>query len=244
MSVVALHGFTGAGATMQDLADRITAEVTAPDLAGHGLGPHPTDPTGYTVDAMAAAVLASTDDPIDLIGYSMGGRVALTAACHSPERVRSLTLIGASAGLADPAERSARAAADDELADLIERDLPGFVDRWMANPLFATQARLGDAFLADARAQRLTNTPSALATSLREASTGRMTPLHGLLARCVMPVGLIVGADDPKFQMLADELAAGLGNARIHVIDRAGHAAHLEQPDMVAAAIRETMARA
>ena len=193
---------------------------------------------------MVDDVLGGKDEPIDLVGYSMGGRVALTAACRHPGMIRSLSLIGASAGLADPAERAARAAADDELAALIENDLGAFVDRWMANPLFATQARLGDEFLAQARAQRLRNSPRHLAMSLREASTGRMTPLNDQLHRCTMPVGLIVGADDPKFLAIAEDLVTRLPDAEIHVIADAGHAAHLEQPAAVAAAIHHTIERA
>ena len=102
MSVIVLHGFTGDGSTMRALADLVDPTAIVPDLAGHGAGPHSTDPADYTVDAMADAVLAIAGDWCDLVGYSMGGRVALTAACRHPERVRSLTLIGASAGLADP----------------------------------------------------------------------------------------------------------------------------------------------
>lgn len=244
MTLVVLHGFTGSAATMADLARRLDPDAVVPDLAGHGPGPHPSDPAAYTIDAMADDVLGLADGPLDLVGYSMGGRVAFTAACRAPERVRSLSLIGASAGLAGTDERAARAAADDELAELIERDLAGFVDRWMANPLFATQARLGEDARSASRAQRLSNDPDALATSLREASTGRMAPLHELLSGCTMPVGLIVGADDPKFRAIAADLHAALPDATVHVVADAGHAVHLEQPEAVADAIRHTIGRA
>lgn len=244
MTVVVLHGFTGDASTMADLAGRIDPSAVVPDLAGHGAGPHSADPSDYTIDAMAAAVAGASTGPVDLVGYSMGGRVAFTAACRHPERVRSLSLIGASAGLADPADRADRAAADDDLAGLIERDLPAFVDRWMANPLFATQSRLGPDFLAASREQRLANDPVALATSLREASTGRMPPLHGLLDRCAVPVGLIVGADDAKFVAIAESLRDELPDAELHVIDGAGHAAHLEAPGAVADAVLRTIGRA
>ena len=114
----------------------------------------------------------------------------------------------------------------------------------MANPLFATQARLGSDALAAARAQRLGNDPVALARSLRANSTGRMRPLHHDLAGCTMPVALIAGADDEKFVAIARELAAALPSATVHVVEGAGHAAHLEQPDAVAAAILATQSRA
>lgn len=243
-TTVVLHGFTGDAGTMEAITARLPGPADAFDLAGHGPGPHPVDVAAYSVDGMAETVLARHTEPVHLVGYSMGGRVALTAACRHPARVRSLSLIGASAGLVDPDERRARAAADDELADLIRGDLEGFVDRWMANPLFATQSRLGDAFLAAARTQRLAHDPIALARSLRANSTGRMRPLHADLARCSMPVALIAGADDPKFVAIARDLAAAMPAAAVHVIDCAGHAAHLEQPDAVVAAILEAQGRA
>jgi len=244
VSVVVLHGFTGDASTMGEISGRLRGEVDAVDLAGHGAGPHPADPAAYTIDAMAEAVLDRHVEPVHLVGYSMGGRVALTAACRFPHRVRSLALIGASAGIAEAEARRERALADDRLAELIEADLETFVDRWMANPLFATQSRLGPEFLAGARAQRLGNDPSALARSLRANSTGRMRPLHDDLAGCAIPVALIAGADDAKFVGIAHELAAALPEATVHVIDQAGHAAHLEQPDAVARVIAEVQARA
>jgi len=241
---VVLHGFTGDAGTMEPITSRLAGPVDVPDLPGHGPGPHPADDSAYSIDAMADAVLARHAVPFHMVGYSMGGRIALTAACRHPEQVRSLSLIGASAGLLDPDERAARASSDDVLAAQIECDLEGFVDSWMANPLFATQARLGSDALAAARAQRLGNDPVALARSLRANSTGRMRPLHHDLARCTMPVALIAGADDEKFVAIARELAAALPSATVHVVEGAGHAAHLEQPDAVAAAILATQSRA
>ena len=243
-TVVVLHGFTGDGDTMASIVDRLPGRVEAPDLPGHGRGPHPTDPDRYSVDAMARSVVGDRRDPVHLVGYSMGGRVALTAACRFPDKVRSLSLIGASAGIVDPVERAARAAADDALADTIEGDLAAFVDRWMANPLFATQRRLGPSFLASARAQRLRNDPVALAASLRANSTGRMHALHDALPSCRVPTAVIAGADDPKFVAIAHDLVARLPDATVHVVERAGHAVHLEQPEAVVDAIVATIIRA
>lgn len=248
-AVVLLHGFTGDASTMSCLADRFADDhlVVTPDLIGHGGSTGPDE--SHTVDAMATQVLAAlaaldVPAPYDIVGYSMGGRVALTMACGFPEQVASLSLIGASAGLATPEERAERVAADEALAASILADgLESFVDRWMANPLFSTQARLGDAFLADARAQRLRGRPEGLARSLRGAGTGSMRPLHDRLHRCAMPVALVVGADDPKFRAIAEELSASLPDALITTVADAGHAAHLEQPDAVATAIAHTIER-
>ncbi len=246
--VVLLHGFTGDGTTMDGLAPRLEAdaEVILPDLVGHGRSSVPRDERDYSVDAMAAHIAAigevCTSGSFHLVGYSMGGRVALTLACRNPELLRSLTLIGASAGLAGEAERADRRESDQELAESIERDgVETFVDRWMANPLFATQSRLGDGFMAESRAQRLLNSAEGLTKSLRAAGTGVMAPLHDDLKSCAVPTVFVVGAEDPKFTWIAVELAARMPKADIAAIDHAGHAAHIEQPDAVAAVIHRQM---
>ena len=247
-TVVLLHGFTGDGTTMEGLAQRLEpeAEVVAPDLVGHGRSSCPLDEASYSVDAMAAHIAAIGESygsvPFHLVGYSMGGRVALTLACRRLELLRSLTLIGASAGLATEAERAARRQSDAALAKSIERDgLEQFVDNWMANPLFATQARLGEDFLAAARAQRLRNSAVGLVRSLGAAGTGSMAPLHDELRSCAVPTVFVTGVEDPKYAQISVELAARMPRAEIAVIDDAGHAAHLEQPDAVAAVIRRQM---
>lgn len=249
LPVVVLHGFTGSGAVMAPLTDRLkgapsSGEVISPDLAGHGLGATLTESNHYTIDAMAGAVARLVDGPIHLVGYSMGGRVALTLACRHAERVASLSLIGASAGLADAHERAVRAASDDALADELEVDPPAFIDRWMRNPLFVTQERLGPDAWEASRTQRLANDPRAMARSLRMASTGRMPPLHGVLATCTMPVGLIVGSLDEKFRGVAADLASVLPDAEIIAIGDSGHATHVEQPEATTAAVLATIRRA
>lgn len=249
--IVLLHGFTGDASTMAMLAEPLAEErrVIVPNLIGHGGSTCP-HPEAYAVDEIVGQLLEMLDElgvdgAVDLVGYSMGGRIALTLACRHPLRVRSLSLIGATAGLATEEERRERVAADEALAASIEADgLAAFVDRWMANPLFATQARLGDERLAEFRAQRMANNGSELARSLRAAGTGSMTPLHEAAAGCPVPTALIVGGDDAKFLAVAESLAPTMGDAEVRVVPGVGHAAHLEDPDAVLAVIRDRIARA
>lgn len=245
--VLVLHGFTGSAAAMAPLTSRLEGlTVIAPDLIGHGRSESPPDPTRYTVSAMAEQALAAAaavgHERVHLLGYSMGGRVALAAACAAPDRVRSLTVIGATAGIADPEQRRQRAEADRVRAEMIEEDLAAFVDEWMSTPLLAGQARLGPEYRQAARAQRLASNPAGLAQALRMGGTGVMEPLHDHLSGCPVPACLIAGADDAKFCALADELAALLPQAAVTRIPNAGHAAHLEQPERVAAAIAAFLA--
>lgn len=248
--VVLLHGFTGSGRAMapltEPLAARLAARIVCPDLVGHGRSEVPDDLDLYRVDAMAGQVAGLADalgwETFHLAGYSMGGRVALALGCMASPRLRSLTLIGASAGIADPAERRRRAEADETRARRVAADLEAFVDEWMATPLFAGQAVLGEAHLRAARAQRLASSPRGLARSLLAGGAAAMEPLHERLADCDTPTRLLVGADDTKFCAIADQLAAGLPRAGVVRIDGAGHAAHLEQPAAAVAAVADFIA--
>ncbi len=239
--LVMLHGFTGDISTMDGLSQRLSSGhlVVVPDMIGHGRSDIPELVEFYEVGAMARQVEAVADhfglDDFHLVGYSMGGRVALTLACGSPHRVRSLCLVGASAGIATEAERAQRRVDDEALAVRIENGgLEPFVDDWMAKPLFASQAALGPDHLEEARRQRLSNSPSGLARSLRGGGTGTMPPLHDRLPDCDVAAMLIAGDGDEKFRKIADQLAHRLPNAVTAVVPGAGHAAHLERPDLVA----------
>jgi len=241
-AVVVLHGFTGSVESMEDVATRLRARhrVVRVDLVGHGSSEAPEVLAPYRMERCAAQ-LASIAQVLRLgaahwLGYSMGGRVALALGAWHPERVRSLCLVGASAGVADPMERERRARDDEALADSILRDgVEPFVARWMELPLFASQARLGADALARAREQRLRNRPHGLANSLRAMGSAAQPPLHTALGDLRAPVALVVGEEDAKFRALAGEIARALPDARVLVVPEAGHAAHLEQPDAFAA---------
>ena len=246
--VLTLHGFTGSTATMWALVRPLTEtrRVAVVDLPGHGLSTITNDAHAFgfehTIDAVAAAIDRHHLGPAHVVGYSMGGRVALGLAVRHPGHVVSLSLIGASPGLSDPVERAARRRSDDELADdLLEDGLTAFVDRWMASPLFASQVRLGADVLADARTQRLANDPDGLAGSLRGAGTGAQPSYWHDLVGITAPVLLVVGDEDPKFRAIAMRMAAGLVRSAIEVVPGAGHAAHLENPDHVRATIGELL---
>ena len=244
--VLVLHGFTGSAESMAGVAAGLAgfARVARLELVGHGRSDAPEDASHYSMEAcarqIAEAARALGFVRPHLLGYSMGGRAALAAALARPEAFARLVLVGATAGLADPEQRRARIDADRALADAIERDgLERFVNAWMAQPLFASQSRLGPAALDQARRQRLANRPRGLANSLRGMGAGAQAPLQAELGRYAGPVLLVVGEEDAKFRAIAAELASALPDARIETIAEAGHAAHLERPDAFVRVVRD-----
>ncbi len=236
--LVLLHGFTGVGATWAPHLDAFAAyfSVIAVDLPGHGASDAPADPARYGMEQCVSDLLALFDRleiaRASLLGYSMGGRVALNLATAAPERIRALVLESASPGIADPEERLARRRSDAALADMIEREgIEAFVDYWERLSLFASQAALPAAIRDRQRAQRLANTARGLATSLRCIGTGMMEPLHDRLGEIRLPVLLIAGELDEKYCRLGESMAGAIPTARLVVVPDAGHAVHLEQPE-------------
>ena len=247
-----LHGFTGSGRGMAGLARAFEAgyDVIAPGLPGHGRSAPRPPKSGARhpefggfegcVEDLVETMKAAGHRRGHWMGYSMGARLALAVALRHPEAVASLVLIGARAGIADPAERAARRQADEALADRIERNgVEAFVNEWMALPLFATQQRLGPAFLAAARAERLTHSARGLADALRDLGPAAQPLLFDSLPRVTAPALLVAGALDEPFVAAAHELAGRMPNAQVCVIADAGHAVHLEQPAAFTAAALE-----
>ena len=234
-----LHGFTGSAATWAGLAAQLAPQhqCIALDLIGHGQSGAPADPARYTMDHAVQDIAGLLDvlgiSRVDLLGYSLGGRLALQFAVAAPGRVRALILESASPGLASPAERAARIAADDALAEVIERDgIEAFVAHWEALPLWASQAELPAELRARQRTQRLANRPQGLANSLRGMGTGRQRALWDVLPAFTIPTLLLAGALDAKFSAIAQQMAATLPRADLAIIAAAGHAIHLEQPEI------------
>ena len=109
-----------------------------------------------------------------------------------------------------------------------------FADRWTAQPLFAGTPPQAAAVW---RADLLDNEPTALAAVLRGLGTGAMEPLWDRLHELHMPVTVLAGERDPKFLALGQRLADELPDAKLVVVDGAGHGIPREDPSAVAAAI-------
>ena len=229
---VLIHGFTQTAKSWPNAVvaalTNAAMEVRAVDVPGHG------DASAARADLVTAAKELATLGPAHFIGYSLGGRLALHVAIHTPDAVDKLVLIGATAGIEDDTERAARRAADEELAQQLERDgVEALLDRWLANPLFATLPR-DRASLDDRRR----NTAAGLAASLRMMGTGMQRPLWDRLCDVHQPVLFITGALDAKFTALANRMAELWGGqAEVATVGGAGHAVHLERPDEVASLI-------
>lgn len=249
LPLVLLHGFTGTGEFWLPVADALPRRrCVVPDLPGHGGTDAPSPPEAWRLERAADALVALLEamgiGRFALAGYSMGGRLALSAALRHPQRVAALALVGASPGVAVQAEREARAAADLDLAAAIERDgIEAFSRQWEANPLFATQEALPPALREAMRRQRLGQDAGRLAAALRAFGTAFQPPLHAELARLAMPVLAMAGELDAKFAAIARDMAGRVPNAALRIVAGAGHAVPLERAQDCAVELEQFLER-
>ncbi|PIC56060.1 2-succinyl-6-hydroxy-2,4-cyclohexadiene-1-carboxylate synthase [Sporosarcina sp. P12(2017)] len=244
-AVVMLHGFTGSTATWQKTIEVLMTDyyVLAVDLIGHGKTEAPETMNRYKMEEQIKdlyEVLQKLEikKPI-LIGYSMGGRVALGYTATYPEEVTSLVLESSSPGLRTSEQQLARRTADAKLADRIERQgMIEFVDFWQEIPLFHSQKKLSESQQQAVRAERLNQRPTGLANSLRGIGTGSQPSYWQALEQLSLPVLLLTGSEDEKFENIAQEMMKSLPNARHETIKDAGHAIHVEKPQQFATMIK------
>lgn len=242
--IVLAHGFTQTARSWGRFGELLEAahEVVRVDLPGHGeSAPVRADlvESGELLLEAASAAGGAGDagdgEPCDILGYSLGARVALHAALARPERVRRLVLIGGTAGIEDPAAREARRRRDESLAEQAQADVEGFLQRWVAAPMFAG---LRDPGLGERRR----NSAEGLASSLRLAGTGTQAPLWDRLGALSCPVLALAGADDVRFALAAARIARLVPRGAFSLVVGAGHAAHLAQPDICAAIVEQFLA--
>jgi 2-succinyl-6-hydroxy-2,4-cyclohexadiene-1-carboxylate synthase len=247
--VTLLHGFTQSSRSWREVMAHMPEgwRWIVPDLRGHGETQIKQD-AACSMDACAVDIVRLWDElgveRSHLVGYSMGGRLALHLAARHPDRLLSLLTIGAHAGLEEDA-REGRRRGDEGLAERIQKDgVEAFVNYWGSLPLFAGLERRGPAYVAEVRAERMRNHVAGLACSLRGMGAGAMQPLWDDLAHVKFPCTFVAGQLDHGYVASARRLAATVPHARFEIVPRAGHAAHQERPDAFARLLASHLAAA
>lgn len=242
--LVLIHGFTGAPSSWAEVVQHLPLPTRhfAPAALGHDGTPGPAGIETFAdeVDRLAAGIRERDLTDSHVVGYSMGGRLALGLLVRHPGLFGAATLIGTSPGLADAAERAARAKRDADWARLLETEgVPTFVAAWEAQPLFRSQASLPAAAAERQRRVRLSHDPHGLARSLRVIGLAAMPDYGPSLDGIDVPVRLVTGERDAKFRDLAVRMAERLPAAALVTVEDAGHNIVIERPAAVARLLHE-----
>ena len=250
-----VHGFLGAAGDWERMRALLEPALAAScfELPGHGAAPPIAAAAGGGPARWFAAAGERLRDactglatPPVLVGYSMGGRLALYTALRFPRAARDLIVIAADPGIEDAAARAERLSRDEALARQLaaaadRAAFTSWLQRWYAAPLFGSlrhHPRFDDLLR-----RRLRGRPAALAAALTGLSVGVQPVLWEALPRLPIPALFIAGAADAKYRAVADRIATLGAPWESAVCPGAAHAVHLEQPDAVAGLIRTFVRR-
>lgn len=232
--ILFLHGFMGNLHDFQEVADLISEQFCCLliDLPGHG-NTKVKQKRDYAMPNLAQAIIELLNilqiHQCYLLGYSMGGRVALYLTIYFPSYFKRVILESTSPGLATKAERDRRIRNDVKLAEKLEsEDYSLFLEQWYSNPLF-------DSFLKhpnyhQAIAKKLNNNPHKLAQSLRQMGTGIQPSLWHQLSVNKIQLLLVVGELDQKFITINQKIASLSSQSQLKIVNSCGHNVHFEQP--------------
>ena len=244
--ILLLHGFTGSmntwDAFIRDYEHNF--KIISVDLLGHGLTDAPNDSTRYEMHKAAKDIkdllLSLNIGSANILGYSMGGRLALGFAVYYPEFVQSLILESSSPGLEDEKERKVRMDSDAQLARRIgDQGIVRFVNEWEKIPLFSSQKKLPDYKKAEIRKERLSQKSLGLQNSLLGMGTGSQPSFWNELKNMNFPVLLLAGELDKKFVQLAHKMHKLLNLSQLETINDTGHAIHVEEPKIFGRIVSE-----
>jgi 2-succinyl-6-hydroxy-2,4-cyclohexadiene-1-carboxylate synthase len=231
--ILFLHGFMGNchdfDQVINNLGEFCCLMV---DLPGHGQTKVQQD-SDYQMPNVALALtrlLAELEiKQCILVGYSLGGRIALYLAIHFPQYFQGVILESASPGLSNQLERDRRIIQDYQLAAQLESsDLADFIQQWYSQPLFASFVQHPN--YPQAIARRLGNDSYKLAKSLRLIGLGTQPTLWNSLEKLQLPLLLMVGELDAKFVMINQMMAQSYPQASLQIVEGAGHNVHFEYP--------------
>lgn len=232
-AIVFLHGFMGTAADWKEIASRFSDRFYCllPDLVGHGETPLSDEISYATWGSLLKEELSTKGiEKTHLVGYSMGGRLALYFALTYPEMIEKLLLESANPGIDAEAERQGRAALDDKLAARLRCDgMSAFLEFWYNIPLFASLNEY-PALKNGLIHKRADQNPENMARVLSELSPGRQPSLWARLTELKMPTLLIAGELDQKYCRITSQMRATILKSTRVTLPRCGHNTHRENP--------------
>lgn len=236
--ILFLHGFTGSSLDWKEISENVDSRfnLATLDFVGHGKSDSPTNEKLYSteslIDQIDLTINNITKNKIIIIGYSMGGRAALSYANRHQEKLKALILESATPGITSDTVRTERIIGDEKLEKFIlENPIEKFVDYWMNIDLFESQKKLPEEKLRLVLENKLRNNPVGLANSLKGFSTGKMPPLFESLKNIKIKTLLISGELDKKFSTINLNMSKLLPSSETFIIKGAGHNIHLEKPE-------------
>ena len=233
--VICLHGFLGNGNDFAVVKDHYPNHPTliAPNFPDYSQSSAQDFGWEHCLNAMDEFVQSeSKQGPCVLMGYSMGGRIALQYALQFSDRLAGLILIGATPGIEDEDMKAERLEKDLSLAaNLREQSMEQFIEHWFKQDIIQSQNQIPEPYRSTMLKARKANSRRALAQALTSLGTGSMTSRWDQLSQLIIPTLIVTGEEDKKFERIASRIVTQLPNAQHRSIKGAGHACCFEQAE-------------
>ena len=247
-ALVLLHGFLGDSKDWLKLVSLLEQDLylVAIDLPGHGNSRN-IELSGADGFASFSALLDSTLSQLDLkqyslLGYSLGGRLAMSHSINHSHQVQRLLLESCHPGLESDADRSLRRQNDREWVERFRREpLPEVLDSWYHQPVFADLDCQQRQQLMEHRSQ-VNSDGRVLAHMLEHSGLAEQPSYWEAITHVPFAVNYFYGDRDLKFTDIARRLHRSGGLAGLHLIHGTGHNVHREQPGQMAEVIRHLLA--
>ncbi|MEX0330366.1 MAG: alpha/beta fold hydrolase [Puniceicoccaceae bacterium] len=240
-TILALHGFSGSGKDFDPLRLALGSTVSwiCPDFMGHGESEAPEVLDPYRLPAVLSLIdqarsMAHDPGNILLLGYSMGGRLALHYLRYA--KAMPALLIGASPGLQDATERAQRRQSDQEWIRRLDVSVEHFCNDWEMQPLIVPQTLIEEPFRSQLASRRRGNRKVGLQNALLAGGTGVLPSLWHHLSE-LPSISLCHGSEDGKFRETANRMQAAHAGFTVHELPDSGHSPHLENPKAMASLI-------
>ncbi len=235
MHLICLHGFIGSGSDYSIVADHLKQRrpLIAPDFPDYRSTPPNSRITWASTLADLDSLIEETTQgrPCVLVGYSMGGRIALQYAIQHQSRLKGLVLIGATPGIEDAALKAERLKQDSELAEkLTDQTIDDFLSYWLNQPILKSQEAIPEPYRSRMLEKRHRLSTKSLSTYLQTLGTGTMPSIWHRLKQLTIPTLLVSGEKDFKFANIGHRMASQIPGCDHAIIKNSGHSACFEQP--------------
>ena len=241
-ALVLLHGFMGSSDDWQELVKYLQdfCYLVLVDLPGHGqsaLGVNPGfDDFSCRLDTLFTDLHLNN---FSLMGYSLGGRLAMAYTCIYPDRPERLILEGAHAGLQNNDEQEQRQLSDQYWSERFNREpIEQVLEDWYQQPVFSDLTVDQRQALVSAR---LVQKDNDLARTMMVFSLSGQPDYRENLRHLPCPVHYLAGELDKKFSGIGRSLHKEHCLTDMHLIPSSGHNIHREQPKAMASKILEIM---
>ncbi|KAJ0242827.1 2-oxoglutarate decarboxylase/hydro-lyase/magnesium ion-binding protein [Hirschfeldia incana] len=258
--VLFLHGFLGTGEEWIPIMKGISgsARCISVDIPGHGssrVQSHASETPTFSMEVIAEALYKliehMTPGKVTIVGYSMGGRIALYMALRFSNKIEGAVIVSGSPGIKDPVSRKVQRATDDSKARMmVEHGLEIFMENWYNKGLWKS-LRSHPHFRKIVASRLMHDDVLSVAKVLSDLSTGRQPSLWEELADCDTNVSLVFGEKDVKFKKIVTRMYTEMSKSKKrenYIIEKveipeAGHAVHLENPLLLILALRKFLTR-